>query len=179
MGTCKHWPDTDKSDSRNGIAALFVATGGAYFGLPGVIPWDEERDARGYLGPYPVVAHPPCERWGRYWGVGPMLHGTPSQKELGDDGGCFASAISSVRAFGGVLEHPEAQAIAAGWPEGTPTMALDGTMARVSYGVLQRLAPEGYVVVDLADLARRHDAGAPVWVWLASHGIARAEVTCG
>jgi len=87
------------------IAALFVATGGCYFGLPDVDPWDELRDARKYAGPWPVVAHPPCERWGRYW------HGGPSAKvrrTKGDDGGCFASALASVRAWGGVLEHPEA-----------------------------------------------------------------------
>lgn len=90
------------------VAALFVATNGVYFGLPGVDPWDEKRDARLYAGPHPVVAHPPCERWGRYWGGGPMLHGTPKQKKLGDDGGCFGSALSAVRTWGGVLEHPEA-----------------------------------------------------------------------
>jgi hypothetical protein len=90
------------------VAALFVATGGVYFGMPDVDPWDCRRDARLYDGPYPVVAHPPCERWGRYWGGGPMLHGTPRQKKLGDDGGCFAAALSAVRRFGGVLEHPEA-----------------------------------------------------------------------
>ena len=90
------------------IAALFVATSGCYFGLPDVDPWDKDRDARKYAGPWPVVAHPPCERWGRYWGGGPMLHGTPRQKALGDDGGCFASALASVRKWGGVLEHPEA-----------------------------------------------------------------------
>lgn len=55
------------------IAALYVARGGCYFGLPDVDPWGEERDARKYAGPWPVVAHPPCERWGRYWGGGPML----------------------------------------------------------------------------------------------------------
>ena len=90
------------------VSALFVQRGGCYWDLPGVDPWDEERDARLYAGPHPVVAHPPCERWGRYWGGGPMLHGTPKQKKLGDDGGCFAAALTAVRQWGGVLEHPEA-----------------------------------------------------------------------
>lgn len=90
------------------VAALFVANGGVYFGVDGVDPWDVDRDAREYAGPHPVVAHPPCERWGRYWDGGPMLHGTPRQKTMGDDGGCFASALASVRKWGGVLEHPEA-----------------------------------------------------------------------
>ena len=39
------------------IAALYVETGGGYFNLPGVEPWDEARDARAYPGPHPVVAH--------------------------------------------------------------------------------------------------------------------------
>lgn len=90
------------------VAALYVATGGVYFNLPNVDPWDETRDARRYAGPHPVVAHPPCERWGRYWGGGPMLHGTTRQKVMGDDGGCFKAALASVRRWGGVLEHPEA-----------------------------------------------------------------------
>lgn len=49
------------------IAALFVATDGPYSGLPSVDPWDEQRDARRYCGPHPVVAHPPCQRWGKFW----------------------------------------------------------------------------------------------------------------
>lgn len=87
------------------IAALYVATGGCYFELEGVDPWDESRDARAYPGPHPVVAHPPCERWGRYWGGGPNVN-VPKIK--GDDGGCFGAALESVRKWGGVLEHPEA-----------------------------------------------------------------------
>lgn len=90
------------------VAALFVAKNGCYFNLDGVDPWDVTRDARLYPGPYPVVAHPPCERWGRYWYGGPMLHKQGKRKELGDDGGCFESALRSVRTWGGVLEHPEA-----------------------------------------------------------------------
>jgi hypothetical protein len=86
------------------IAALFVESQGVYFGLPDVDPWDVTRDARKYRGPWPVVAHPPCERWGRFW------HGStarPHQYQLGDDGGCFEIALAAVRVFGGVLEHPK------------------------------------------------------------------------
>lgn len=86
------------------IAALFVAKNGAYFGLPHVDPWDQARDARLYSGPYPVVAHPPCERWGRYWSGGPRA---TERKRLGEDNGCFSWALYAVRRWGGVLEHPE------------------------------------------------------------------------
>lgn len=87
------------------IAALFVETGGVYFDLPNVDPWDEARDARLYDGPWPVIAHPPCARWGRYWSGGPSAK---VRRKLGDDDGCFESALQSVRRWGGVLEHPEA-----------------------------------------------------------------------
>lgn len=87
------------------IAALFVEKNGVYFNLPGVDPWDEERDARLYVGPYPVVAHPPCERWGRYATGGPSAK---VKRRVGADDGCFAAALTAVRRFGGVLEHPEA-----------------------------------------------------------------------
>ena len=84
------------------IAALFVETGGCYYGLDGVDPWDITRDARLYPGPHPVVAHPPCERWGRF-SEGSM---TRKVHKTGDDGGCFASALHSILLWGGVLEHP-------------------------------------------------------------------------
>jgi len=90
------------------VAALFVEARGVYADLAGVEVWDRERDARTYQGPHRVIAHPPCERWGRYWSGGPMLARTPRRKRLGDDGGCFGSALASVRRWGGVLEHPEA-----------------------------------------------------------------------
>jgi hypothetical protein len=87
----------------NRVAALFVETNGIYFDLPNVEPWDRGRDARTYDGPYPVIAHPPCKRWGRFF------HGStrkPHQYRLGADEGCFAAALWAVRTFGGVLEHP-------------------------------------------------------------------------
>lgn len=82
------------------IAALFVATGGVYFGRPDVDPWDITRDARNYAGPHPVVAHPPCGAWGVWARQG------WTKRPLGEDDGCFASALASVRRFGGVIEHP-------------------------------------------------------------------------
>lgn len=89
------------------VAALYVETGGAYYGLPDVDPWDEARDARAYAGPHPVVAHPPCQRWGKMWFGQPLtVKRTGVRKVKGDDGGCFAAALDAVRRFGGVLEHP-------------------------------------------------------------------------
>jgi hypothetical protein len=71
LGNVPTWPH---------VAALYVTKGGCYFGLEGVDPWDEARDARTYAGPWPVIAHPPCQRWGRFW------HGStrkPHQPRLG------------------------------------------------------------------------------------------------
>lgn len=84
------------------VAALFVETGGCYFGLPNVDPWDEPRDARCYAGPYPVVAHPPCDRWHQLSAVNNKRWGYA----INEDGGCFAAALAAIRRWGGVLEHP-------------------------------------------------------------------------
>lgn len=89
------------------IAALFVETNGCYFGLPNVDQWDKDRDARLYAGPRPVVAHPPCQRWGKFWAGQPLwIKRTGQRKVKGNDDGCFAAALAAVRKFGGVLEHP-------------------------------------------------------------------------
>jgi hypothetical protein len=85
------------------VAALYVDPAGVYAGLPDVEVWDEARDARLYAGPWPVVAHPPCNKWS------PLAY--INQRRLpdylvGDDGGCFMAALNSVETWGGVLEHP-------------------------------------------------------------------------
>ena len=87
------------------VAALFVETGGAYFNHSDIEPWDINKNALNYKGDYPVVAHPPCQLWGRFakinyarWGGD---HNIP-----GNDGGCFKHALNCVRKLGGVLEHP-------------------------------------------------------------------------
>ena len=86
------------------ISALFVEKDGIY-SKRDVDLWDIERDARLYQGPNPVVAHPPCKRWGRYWGGGPSAQ---VKRIMGNDDGCFAAALYAVRTWGGVIEHPEA-----------------------------------------------------------------------
>lgn len=87
------------------ISALFVQKDGCYYGLHGIDPWDQERDARLYAGPNPVVAHPPCQLWGALACVNFKRWGGEHNRP-GNDGGCFASALNSVNQYGGVLEHP-------------------------------------------------------------------------
>jgi hypothetical protein len=99
------------------VAALFVQEGGCYYGLPFVVPYPLNAqqyftiqnqpvpDARQYAGPWPVVAHPPCQRWGRLGLVNWHRWGG-EQNRPGNDGGCFESALRSVRIYGGILEHP-------------------------------------------------------------------------
>jgi hypothetical protein len=94
------------------IAALYVETGGVYFGLPDVDPWDAQRDARLYAGPHRVIAHPPCQLWVNFAALNFKRYGGEHNRP-GNDGGCFASALSAVRRFGGVLEHP---AFSNAWP---------------------------------------------------------------
>lgn len=110
------------------IAALFVQTGGCYYGIPDVEPWDQARDARNYAGPWPVVAHPPCARWTQMHGF--VEHVYPGRFKLGDDGGCFAAALAAVRKWGGVLEHPR------------------GTHAWDAFGLKRPPISGGWVVAD-------------------------------
>lgn len=87
------------------VAALYVDSRGCYAGLANVDAWGKDRDARLYQGPHPVVAHPPCQLWGRFAHVNFKRWGGEHNRP-GNDGGCFAAALAAVRAYGGVLEHP-------------------------------------------------------------------------
>lgn len=87
------------------VAALFIDPRGIYSTMPGVDCWDEARDARTYTGDLPVVAHPPCQLWGKFARVNYARWGGEHNRP-GNDGGCFASALANVRRCGGVLEHP-------------------------------------------------------------------------
>lgn len=79
------------------VAALYVRSDSIYKQLPGVDCYDEERDARTYAGPYPVVAHPPCRTWGRM---------ATFAKAPWDEHGLAWFAIADARRWGGVVEHP-------------------------------------------------------------------------
>jgi hypothetical protein len=87
------------------LAALFVEASGCYAGLSNVDLWSVERDARKYNGPYPVVAHPPCQLWGNFASINFNRWGGEHNRP-GNDGGCFRAALGSVNKWGGVLEHP-------------------------------------------------------------------------
>ncbi len=87
------------------VAALFVQSDGCYARLSDVDAWPESRDARNYTGPFPVVAHPPCQLWGAMAAVNYARWGGDHNKP-GNDGECFAAAVRAVVQFSGVLEHP-------------------------------------------------------------------------
>jgi hypothetical protein len=93
--------ETPRSSDK--IAALFVEAGGRYFDIPNVDPWDVARDARTYVGPHPVVAHPPCFLWVNLAAVNWKRYQRqlPAWYPGGSDGGCFESALASVRKWGG------------------------------------------------------------------------------
>lgn len=78
------------------VAALYVDPRGPYPSMPNVDCWDEQRDAKQYAGPHPVVAHPPCGPWGRLKFLCTKQDPT-----------CGPAAVEAVRRWGGVLEHPE------------------------------------------------------------------------
>lgn len=84
--------------SEGQVAALFVRADSIYKELPGVDAWDIERDARGFCGGMPVVAHPPCRGWGK---LRHFAKPRPDEKALA------FFAIDALRLCGGVLEHPE------------------------------------------------------------------------
>ena len=95
------------------VAALYVDPLVPYPKLGGVITYDGRfcmngaqqvfapGDARLYSGPMPIVAHPPCAPWSR------MRHLAKRGAKRDADRSCAPKALEQVRAFGGVLEHPE------------------------------------------------------------------------
>lgn len=79
------------------VAVLFARADSIYKSFPECDVWDEARDARRWPGGCPVIAHPPCRAWG---GLRHMAKPQPGEREL------TVYALSMVRRWGGVLEHP-------------------------------------------------------------------------
>ena len=134
------------------IAALFVETGGCYFDIPFVQPWDEQKDARTYDGKSPVVAHPPCQLWGPFAPINYKRWGGEHNRP-GNDGGCFASALDSVRRCGGVLEHPAK----------TKAWAAHG-LERPN-GIGWRKTSDGGWVCEVWQSAYGHQANKATWLY--------------
>ena len=142
------------------VAALYVDPNGVYAGLEDVEVWDEARDARLYAGPWPVVAHPPCQKWCQ---LAPLNASRIDGYLVGDDGGCFEAALSAVRTFGGVLEHP-AYSLAwshfglpvpgrCGWTGAFGDPGHTAEVSQVAYGHAARKRTWLYAVgVDLPEL---------------------------
>lgn len=105
------------------VAALYVDPRGPYPRMTGVDAWDAARDARGYAGPGPVVAHPPCGPWGHLRALCRL-----------QDPDAAPAAVAQVRRWGGVLEHPVGSRLwgTLGLPRpGEPPDAWGGATIRV------------------------------------------------
>lgn len=79
------------------IAVLFARTDSHYKDLADVDVWDAHRDALKWPGGCPIVAHPPCRAWGRLRRFAKPTH---------DEKSLAIWAVTQVRRWGGVLEHP-------------------------------------------------------------------------
>lgn len=83
---------------KNKVAVLFALKDSIYKTIPGCDVYDVKRNALTFPGRLPVVAHPPCRAWGRLRGLANIIE---EEKDLA------RWALSQVRQWGGVLEHPE------------------------------------------------------------------------
>lgn len=123
------------------VSVLFARSDSCYMQLVGDV-WDFARDARGYAGENPVIAHPPCRGWGR---LSHLSIATEDEKALG------LFAVLQVRRCGGVLEHPWSSKLwrAAGLP--TPDQGFD------AWGGFTLLLDQGWF---------GHAAPKPTWIYV-------------
>lgn len=131
------------------IAALYVDARGPYPSMPDVETWDEARDARRYAGPWPIVAHPACGPWGC---LAHQYRGSEGGSELG------VLAVTQVRQWGGVLEHPAHSRlwIACGLPR-----PGDGYDAHGGYSIATAQVEWGHVARKKTWL---YLVGVPTWL---------------
>jgi hypothetical protein len=136
------------------IAALFVATNGPYFLRDYIDCYDESRDAMTYSDSLPVIAHPPCNLWGKFALVNYKRWGGEHNR-LGNDGGKFNFALDAVNRCGGVIEHP---AHSYAWRE--------YTLERPRFGVWIK-SGRGWVT-EVWQSAYGHKANKKTWLYAAS-----------
>lgn len=127
------------------VVPLYVDPRGPYPALTNRA-LDERHDARQYIGPHPVVAHPPCGPWGA------LRH-----QYQGDEHDCAPRAVEQVRALGGVLEHPAGSKLwgALGLP--APCDPHEGVPSSDAYG--------GYTI-EVNQVEWGHVARKPTWLYL-------------
>lgn len=142
-------------DNTQTVAALFVDPSGIYSTRGNVDCWGVDRDARKYAGPHPVVAHPPCQLWGRFAKINYIRWGGEHNKP-GNDKGCFNAALLSVERFGGVLEHP---ADSYAWPEYGLLRPIHGL-----WTAFKRVDRWGYVC-EVWQSAYGHPARKRTWLY--------------
>ena len=81
------------------VAILCARKGSIYHSVSGADVYCKRRPAAEYVGCCPVVAHPPCRRWGRLRQFTKSA-GAESERYLA------RWCVDQVRHYGGVLEHP-------------------------------------------------------------------------
>lgn len=100
------------------IPVLFTQVNSNYNLFPGFDTYDINRDAFTYYGRIPLIAHPPCRLFSRLR----KFSTAPAAEKK-----CAFFALSKVRQFGGILEHPRSSTL---WKTGN--FDLSGTVD--SYG---------------------------------------------
>lgn len=142
------------------VDALFVDPKGIYPQLLGPMHcWDEERDARTYAGPGPVVAHPPCQLWTNLCAANFKRYRKtrPAWYFGGGDSGLFHLALNQVLKCGGVLEHPAYSHAFKHFGLGAPKNYKGGWEQRVGWG-------EVYWVCEVWQSAYGHRAQKKTWL---------------
>ena len=112
------------------ITALFVEKDSIYKTFDFIDCYDEERDALTYNSNDPVIAHPPCQLWGKMAKINFIRWGGDHNKPR-NDGGKFKFAFDTVNRCGGVLEHP-AQSYA--WAEYNLIKPLQNQWTKSGFG---------------------------------------------
>lgn len=82
------------------VAVLCARKGSIYHEISGCDVYCKRRPLSEFVGSCPVVAHPPCRRWGRLRQFVPKSAGEESERYLA------MVCADHVRHYGGVLEHP-------------------------------------------------------------------------